>query len=141
MDVIKYQKGYKNYLTFKAIGGIFNFRFILSDSPWLLLQLFHVYIGQSEIPPFWSLGFHQSRWGYSSVYSLKQVVQQFQRNNLPLDGIWTDIDYMINYEDFTIDEKNFPPHEMSQLISEGYHYIPVLNPGVGVSGPVYQEGK
>jgi hypothetical protein len=31
MDVIKQSKDNKNYLTYKAIGGIFDFRFFLGE--------------------------------------------------------------------------------------------------------------
>lgn len=54
-------------------------------------------MGKSQIPPFWSLGFHQSRRGYSDVSALEKVIQGYEKNGLPLDGIWSDIDYMINY--------------------------------------------
>lgn len=65
------------------------------------MEKFSLYLGKSQIPPFWSFGFHQSRWGYSNIGSLEQVIKGYEENNLPLDSIWTDIDYMIDYQDFT----------------------------------------
>ena len=65
MDVIKSTRNNKNYLTYKVIGGIIDLRFIIHDkNPKELLKEFNKYQGQSNIPPFWSLGFHQCRWGY-----------------------------------------------------------------------------
>ena len=60
-------------------------------------------MGRSAIPPFWSFGFHQCRWGYKDVSYLEKVLSNFEKNDLPLDTIWSDIDYMVDYEDFTID--------------------------------------
>lgn len=31
------------------------------------------------------------------------VVQKFELYDLPIDVIWSDIDYMIDYYDFTVD--------------------------------------
>lgn len=66
LDVITedgFQDNYK--LTYKTIGGIIDFRFFLTElDPEILLTKFHKYLGQSAVPPFWSLGFHQCRWGY-----------------------------------------------------------------------------
>ena len=104
MDVIKAEKNGKHYLTFKVIGGIFDFRFFLNEqNPEATLEKFQLYYGRSAVPPFWSLGFHQCRWGYNDVSALENVIKGYESNNIPFDTIWSDIDYMIDYEDFTID--------------------------------------
>ena len=64
----------------------------------------HEYQGGSAIPPFWGLGYHQSRWGYHTVEALEAMIAAFESNDIPLDVVWNDIDYMVDYEDFTIDE-------------------------------------
>ena len=80
------------------IGGIIDFRFFLEEnSPEIVLQKFQSYLGKSAIPPFWSFGFHQSRWGYKDINQLQNVLQNYEKNNIPLDTIWSDIDYMNNY--------------------------------------------
>jgi alpha-glucosidase (family GH31 glycosyl hydrolase) len=75
MDVFKETTGSKHYLVYKVIGGIFDFRFFLSEqSPEATVEKFNFYSGQAPIPPFWSLGFHQSRWGYQNISFLTDVI-------------------------------------------------------------------
>ena len=100
-------------LTFKTIGGIMDFRFLLGEqSPEAVLDKFQIFIGRSAVPPFWSLGYHQCRWGYKNITYLKNVLDSFKKNDLPLDTIWSDIDYMLDYEDFTINAEKFPLDQM-----------------------------
>ena len=113
MDVIKETKNGKSYLVYKVIGGILDFRFLLGEqSPDATLNKLHIYMGRSAIPPFWSMGFHQCRWGYENITALQNVLKGYKDNNIPLDTIWSDIDYMIDYEDFTINEEKFPLDQM-----------------------------
>ena len=105
------------------------------------MDKFHLYLGRSAIPPFWSLGAHQCRWGYKNVSYLNNVIESYKKNDIPLDTIWSDIDYMVDYEDFTIDESRFPLDERKK-ITDQYHYIPIIDAGIKVNdGVAYNEGK
>lgn len=79
IDVIKSQNNNKHYLTFKIVGGIINFRFIVAsgDIPALIKTFHDNCIGKPAIPPFWALGFHQSRWGYDSVDALNKILERY----------------------------------------------------------------
>ena len=78
MDVIKEVKDEKFYLAYKVIGGVFDFRFFLGEqSPELTLEKFQIYMGASAIPPFWSLGAHQCRWGYENITALQDVLNSY----------------------------------------------------------------
>lgn len=71
MDVIKQYKDNKTFLIYKVIGGILDFRFFLGEqNPDQTVKKFQAYAGRSAMPPFWSLGFHQSRYGYKNVTAL-----------------------------------------------------------------------
>lgn len=57
-----------------------------------------------------------------------------------MDTIWSDIDYMVDYEDFTIDESRFNLTRMTNLL-KNYHYIPIIDAGIKVNnGTAYTEG-
>ncbi len=69
------------------------------------------------------------------------MINGFESNDIPLDTIWSDIDYMIDYEDFTIDETRFPLDRMAKILSK-YHYVPIIDAGIKVNnGTAYNEGK
>lgn len=58
-----------------------------------------------------------------------------------MDTIWSDIDYMLDFEDFTINEDLFPLDRM-QKITNKYRYIPIIDAGIKVNnGLPYEEGK
>lgn len=87
------------------------------------------------------MGFHQSRWGYRNITYLLSVLKSYKDNDLPLDTIYSDIDYMIDYEDFTIDENRFPLEGLKEIMKD-YHYVPIIDAGVKVTdGTAYNEGK
>jgi alpha-glucosidase (family GH31 glycosyl hydrolase) len=57
-------------------------------------------------------------------------------NNLPLDAVWSDIDYMNEYEDFTVDSKRFDLSEMRTMMdlqkNDGVHWVPIIDAGISV---------
>lgn len=63
-DATKNAKDIKYSLT----GGHIHFIILHGRNPEKLLQKYHHFIGPAHVPPFWSLGYHQSRWGYKNFY-------------------------------------------------------------------------
>lgn len=105
---------------------------------------FRELIGQSYIPPFWAFGFQQSRWGYKTENDVKDVVKKYTEANIPLDSVCLDIDYMEDYEDFTVDTKKFPDLKSlcNELKKDGIRLIPIIDAGVKIRKgySVYDEG-
>lgn len=98
VDIIKTTDSTKHFITYKVIGGVLDFRFFLGEqSPETTVEKLNFYSGRAEIPPFWGLGFHQCRWGYKNITYLIDVLFNYEKNGIPLDTIWNDIDYMIDY--------------------------------------------
>jgi alpha-glucosidase (family GH31 glycosyl hydrolase) len=70
---------------------------------------------------------------------LEEVIQGYEKHDLPLDTIWTDIDYMVKYEDFTIDEERFPLDRMNKILKD-YHYMLIIDAGIKINGEAHTEG-
>ncbi|EGR33142.1 hypothetical protein IMG5_060920 [Ichthyophthirius multifiliis] len=125
----------KNQIQFRAVGGILHFKiFMCEKNAEQCIQQYHNYLGGGHIlPPFWAFGFHQSRWGYSTSDKLIQVIKQYRRHGIPLDSIWSDIDFMINKQTFSVNFHLFSK-EFFQNFHEKYNinYIPIVDVAVGV---------
>ncbi|MCQ2506623.1 MAG: alpha-glucosidase [Lachnospiraceae bacterium] len=109
-----------------------------------IVSEFRELIGKSYVPPFWALGYIQSRWGYNEPKDFKYILEEYRKNNIPIDAFCMDIDYMEEYEDFTVNKKFFPDFEgfVSEMKNEGVHLIPIIDAGVKIKEgyKTYEEG-
>jgi alpha-D-xyloside xylohydrolase len=132
-------------LTFRIIGGVLDFYFFPGPSPLAVVDQYTQVVGRPAAQPYWSLGFHQCRWGYRNVSVVKAVVESFRKANIPLDTMWNDIDYSDRYLDFTHDEERFPLQEwrgfVDELHANGQHYVILVDPGIGTAYGDYQTYK
>lgn len=138
--IIKDNKGeltQSNTITYRITGGVLDLKFFIGavrGSPEEAIRLYHVYIGGYFLQPFWSFGYHQCRWGYMNLSMLNQTLSQYHSYGMPLDGIWMDIDYMVEHALFTIDEKRFNLTLLDSLLNQEYkkRLVLIIDPGVAV---------
>lgn len=66
------------------------------------------------------------------VYEVAEVVANYSAANIPLETMWTDIDYMYLRRVFTLDPYRFPLDLMQELVSTLHdrqqHYIVMVDP-------------
>lgn len=109
-----------------------------------IVKQFRKLIGQSYVAPKWAFGYQQSRWGYQNESDIRKVVEGHRENDIPLDAVYLDIDYMERFKDFTVDTEKFPDFEgfTAEMKAEGVHFVPIIDAGVKVEKdyPVYEEG-
>lgn len=132
-------------LALHANGGELDLYVICGATPAEVVQEFSSLVGRAPLPPLWSLGYHQSRWSYSSAQEVRDLVAEFRRRQMPLDAVHLDIDYMDGYRDFTWNRQNFPdPAGMTRALKEqGVRVVPIIDCGVKVDAdyPVYTSGQ
>ncbi len=121
-----------------------NLFVIEGDTPYDIVKQFRKIIGRSYIPPKYAFGFGQSRWGYKTKEDFRKVADGYRENNIPLDMVYMDIDYMQDFKDFTLNEKNFPdfPEFVQEMKDKNLRLIPIIDAGVKIEDgyDVYEEG-
>nr|XP_043630847.1 alpha-xylosidase 1-like [Erigeron canadensis] len=132
-------------LTYKVIGGIFDFYFFSGPTPLAVVDQYTQLIGRPAPMPYWSLGFHQCRWGYHNLSVVEDVVENYNKANIPLDVIWNDDDHMDGHKDFTLNPTAYPQPKLFDFLkrihARGMKYIVLIDPGIGVNSTygVYQR--
>lgn len=124
-------------LTYRVIGGVLDLYVFLGPTPNDVVRQYTEVVGKPFLPPYWSLGYHQCRFGYGSTEKTREVWQRTREAGIPFDTQWNDIDYMKDHNDFTIDPKNFKdlPGFVKEIHQAGMHYVPIIDPGISASEP------
>jgi alpha-glucosidase len=121
-------------LEYNVIGGILDFYFISGPSPVKVAQQYATLVGKPAEVPYWGFGFHQCRWGYRDYVDVANVITNYSAAGIPLETMWTDIDYMYKRWTFTNDPEYFPTEKMHQITDylhkHNQQYIVMIDPAV-----------
>ncbi|MRI32341.1 alpha-glucosidase [Endozoicomonas sp. OPT23] len=109
-----------------------------------LVRDFRSLIGKPYVPPRWGFGYQQCRWSYPDAASIDDIIDGFRSNDIPCDTVYMDIDYMVDYKDFTVDPEKFPDFTgwVKAKKQQGIRLIPIIDAGVRIEEgyDVYEEG-
>ncbi|KAJ0122509.1 Alpha-glucosidase [Diaporthe amygdali] len=122
-------------ITWRALGGTIDLYFYSGPSAADVVKSYHAStVGLPAMQQYWTFGYHQCRWGYENWTKLQEVVDNFAASDIPLETIWTDIDYMNQYRDFDNDQKRFGYEEGTQFLAKlhanGQHYVPIVDSAI-----------
>lgn len=144
--IITFDVGYTRLDTLTVTASDANLKLyvITGDSLSDIVAQFRHAIGRSYVAPRWAFGYGQSRWGYVTKEDFEKVAAGYRDNDLPLDAIYMDIDYMKDYKDFTINQENFPdfPAFVEKMKAQGIRLVPIIDAGVKIEDgyETYEEG-
>ena len=129
---IEFSKSGKSVVTYRTIGGILDMYFFTADTADNIIMKYNELIGKPVLPPFWALVYHQGSWAYNSTNDLKNVVSNYTSQGYLFDTIWSDITYMEDYIDFTVDGVNFAGLKdfIDELHDNHVQFVPVLDAAI-----------
>ncbi|CUF77657.1 glycoside hydrolase family 31, putative [Bodo saltans] len=108
----------------------------------VLVQYFSL-TGAPQLPPLFSLGYHQCRWSYRDQRDVEEVNDKFSETQIPMDMIWLDIDHTNDKRYFTWDGRKFPDSKgmVAHLVASGRKLVTISDPHIKVDSgySVYHE--
>ncbi|KAJ3520256.1 hypothetical protein NMY22_g12836 [Coprinellus aureogranulatus] len=123
-------------IEYNVIGGLLDYYFFAGSEtdPAAVSRQYADLAGHSAEFPYWSLGFHQCRFGYKNYVDVANVISSYEAAGIPLETMWTDIDYMQDRLIFTVDPQYFPLNRVREIVShlhsKGQKYIVMTDPAV-----------
>ncbi|MFD1775051.1 glycoside hydrolase family 31 protein [Paenibacillus rhizophilus] len=130
--------------TIQAETGGLDYYFIPGPQIKDVVKKYTALTGRIQLPPQWSIGYHQSRYSYMDQEEVLEMARTFREKEIPCDVIHLDIHYMDGYRVFTFDPVRFPDPKgmIAELKKLGIRIVPIIDPGVKLDPEygVYQEG-
>ena len=132
------------YYSFGSDDGNLDYYFIGGNSLPDIVTNYTYLTGRAPLPQKWTLGYHQSRWGYDSEATFRDIAGHLREHQIPCDAIHFDIDYMDQYKVFTWNKERFEDAAtlLADLKSQGFKAVTIIDPGVKVEKDyyMYEEG-
>ncbi|KAJ6115282.1 hypothetical protein N7486_001060 [Penicillium sp. IBT 16267x] len=121
-------------LEYNIIGGILDLYFFAGPDPTHVAKQYADLVGRPAMVPYWSLGFHQCRFSYRDWFEVAEVIANYSSAGIPLETMWTDIDYMEHRSVFSLDQLRFPIERMREIVHNlhkaNQRYILMVDPAI-----------
>lgn len=135
-----------NTLRYESISGRKTYQIIAGDNWYDLINQYTNLTGKQPMLPRWALGNFSSRFGYHSEKEVRETVQKFKDDKIPLDAVIIDIfwfgkdikGHMGNFE-FLKDSFPTPEKMMSDLKEIGVKTILVTEPFILTTSKKWDE--
>lgn len=122
----------EGYFYYGAEAGNLDYYMIAGEKMTDVVCGYTYLTGRTPLPQLWTLGYHQSRWGYESAEDIREVAEKYRELKIPCDTIHFDIDYMDGYRVFTWNNKEFgePGAIIAEIAEKGFKTVCIIDPGV-----------
>ena len=105
----------------------------VAPAPYGLLDTYAQLTGRAPLPPRWTLGYLQSRWGYADAADVQDKWHQFRDRHIPVDAFIYDYDWFVNDWDFNPKTFPYPKANLAQMRALGLHFVGIRKPRVNGS--------
>lgn len=126
-------------------SGVIDIYVLLGPTPNDLYRQYGALTGTTQLPPLFSIAYHQCRWNYNDEDDVKNVNAGFEEHQLPMDVMWLDIEHTDGKRYFTWDPVKFPtPEKMMENLSKyGRKLVTIVDPHIKIDDNyhIYSEAK
>lgn len=135
----------EEYYYFGAVAGNLDYYYIYGETLAEVLSGYNYLTGTCPLPQKWTLGYQQSRWGYTTQEDVEEIASTMRALDIPCDSIHFDIDYMQDFKVFTWNEKRYHGDAagyLRSLAERGFKPVTINDPGVKMEKgySIYEEG-
>lgn len=103
---------------------------LVAPAPYGVLDAYAQLTGRAPIPPRWTMGYMQSRWGYADVADVQDKWHQFRDRQIPVDAFIYDYDWFVNDWDFNPKTFPDPKANLATMRAMGLHFVGIRKPRV-----------
>ncbi len=129
--------------SYRAGGGPMAYYVIAGPDMYGVLDHYTRLTGRPTIPPLWTLGFLQSKFGYQNRQEVETLARTFRHRDIPCDAIILDLYWFRYMGDIRFNTAAFPrPKEMiARLKEQGFRTIVIEEPYVGEASRLFREAN
>lgn len=106
-------------ITWRALGGGIDLYFYEGPTQDVITQAYQKSaVGLPAMQQYWTFGYHQCRWGYDTWLELQDVLDNFEKFEIPLETIWSKYKKSIRgpYHSLVADESD-RRHRLHETVS------------------------
>ncbi len=113
-------------------AGIIDMFVLLGPKPKDVSKQYAGLTGTTELPPEFSVAYHQCRWNYNDQADVMMVSGKFDEHDIPMDIMWLDIEHTDGKKYFTWDARKFPDSigMINNLTAVGRKLVTIVDPHI-----------
>ena len=117
-------------LTWQIPAKYIDLYLIAAPTPYTMLDAYTRLTGRPPIPPAWTFGYLQSRWGYADAADVRDKWDKFRQLHIPVDAFIYDYDWFTG--DWQFNPKTFPnpAADLAEMHRRGLHFVGIRKPRV-----------
>lgn len=135
----QFDTGGTGNLLFGVVSGDLDYYVMTGPTPVKVAQGYRQLTGANQMPPIWTLGYHQSRYSYNTQNEIISIANKLRELKIPTDVLYFDIDYLDKLHMFSWNKAAFPdPIAMNNYLhTSGFRSINIMEPVNNSGDPLF----